>query len=367
MTRSPDPVPPLPDETLGPAEPWRDLRRRIFLAVAPLAAGAALFGVYIQQPDVNPLDAVMLPMIALALLALWGLSLLRRVRVELAFAVLYLLFASYFVLMLWEQYRINVGPWQHLSDANYWYAALYCLAFLAWDTRRAAYITGGTYLLTLLAALLALPQLRAQGQLTVGLAATMLQFYLASLVVAALLTGFAVLKERTQQLRLMAYMDFLTGLPNRRHAEALLARLDPARRLSLVMLDVDHFKRVNDRFGHHTGDHVLREIGAVAGRHLRPDWRLARWGGEEFLLLLPGLDASEAYAVSERVRQAIERHPFDEAGHVTASLGVAERRPGEDLAATLRRADAALYQAKRGGRNRCALAEQDTLADMLVG
>lgn len=342
----------LPDDMGGGAEPWHAMRRAAFLLVAPFAGLAAAAGVLLQLPDVNPLDAVMLPLIALGLLVLAVLVWRRRVRVELAFSVCYGLLASYFVLMLEEQYRLNVGQWQRLSEASYWYATVYALAFLGLSTRRAATVSGVTYLLTLLAALVHLPGLAARGQLTQVLIGILLQFYLASLVMLVLFIGFAVYKERSGQLRLMAYLDFLTGLPNRRYAEEWLARAaERSGPLTLAVFDLDHFKWVNDQCGHAVGDLVLREVATVVGQQLPSAARLARWGGEEFLLMLPGQGLGEAASLCERLRAATERHPCGEAGQVTASFGVAERLPGEALTDTLRRADAALYTAKHAGRN----------------
>lgn len=342
----------LPDDMGGSTEPWHVMRRAAFLLVAPFAGLAAAAGVALQLPDVNPLDAVVLPLIALGLLVLAVLVWRRWVRVELAFSVLYGLLASYFVLMLEAQYRLNVGHWQRLSEASYWYATVYALAFLGMSTRRAATVSAVTYALTLLAALIHLPGLAAQGQLTQVLVGILLQFYLASLVMLVLFTGFAVFKERSGQLRLMAYMDFLTGLPNRRYAEEWLAREQGrTEQLTLATFDLDHFKWVNDQCGHAVGDVVLREVARVAGQQMPSRVRLCRWGGEEFLLLLPGLGLSEAASLCERLRGTIEGHPCGEAGTVTASFGVAERLPGEALEATLRRADAALYSAKHSGRN----------------
>lgn len=159
----------------------------------------------------------------------------------------------------------------------------------------------------------------------------------------------------------MATTDALTGALNRRRFYELLDdELERATRygrpLGLLMLDVDHFKRVNDAFGHATGDEVLKGIAAVLRLSLRAPDRLARWGGEEFVVLAPDTGGGPALALAQRVCHAIRAEQFPVAGTATASIGVAERRPGESGDALLARADAALYEAKDGGRDRAVLA-----------
>ena len=143
-----------------------------------------------------------------------------------------------------------------------------------------------------------------------------------------------------------ALTDELTGLPNRRHADQVLAAVGA--RTSLVMIDVDHFGKVNERLGHAGGDVVLQSIAAHLAGRLRDGDFLARFGGEEFLLVLPGADLEPAVAVVERLA-ASWRGTNPE---TTFSAGVAHHGGG-DAACTLARADAALYQAKRSGRDRC--------------
>jgi diguanylate cyclase len=171
------------------------------------------------------------------------------------------------------------------------------------------------------------------------------------------------LREALEQARTAARTDALTGLPNRRSFEEALAE-EAARSqsegepLAVLILDVDHFKRVNDTYGHPTGDRVLRGVAMATRSALRPTDRPGRLGGEEFAILLPGTAADAARGVAERLRESVAAQTFavseDEPStlSVTASFGVAERRPGETGDAMLARADAALYEAKRTGRNR---------------
>jgi diguanylate cyclase (GGDEF)-like protein len=161
--------------------------------------------------------------------------------------------------------------------------------------------------------------------------------------------------------------DALTGCFNRRHSmEVMDSELRRARRtrgtFSVVMFDLDHFKAINDRFGHLCGDAVLAQVGHRMKAVLRSSDTKCRWGGEEFLVLLPETRLAGAYRVAEMVRRDLEEHPIlwnDHTVVITASFGITEIMPGEvDANVIIGRADAALYQAKQDGRNRVELAAE---------
>lgn len=154
-----------------------------------------------------------------------------------------------------------------------------------------------------------------------------------------------------------ADLDPLTGLLNRRGLErALAARHDVGARGALVMLDLDHFKSVNDAHGHDTGDRVLRDVAELLrGQMRRPDLA-ARFGGEEFVLHLAGIGREPALQVAERLRMAVEDRIAIDGRPQTASFGVASWPAGACFADVLRRADAAVYEAKSLGRNRVRFA-----------
>jgi two-component system, cell cycle response regulator len=170
------------------------------------------------------------------------------------------------------------------------------------------------------------------------------------------------LARRNAELEELARTDVLTGLANRRHAQsALQATLASARRhdreVSVVLLDIDNFKAVNDSLGHAAGDEVLRQVAAVLATGLRTEDLATRWGGEEFLILLPDVPAGGAATTAERLREAIEQAPDPSvATAVTASFGWATWNGEESVEALVARADDALYAAKAGGRNRVAAA-----------
>lgn len=164
------------------------------------------------------------------------------------------------------------------------------------------------------------------------------------------------LGKREEVIRRISVTDSLTGAGNRRRFdEDLPVELERADRhgypLSLVIFDLDHFKHCNDTFGHEAGDRVLREVGALLSRIVRQADGFYRLGGEEFVVIMPGVDGSEAGAAAERMRRMLEDHAIDEAITITASFGVAALERGESGAALMARADAAMYEAKRNGRN----------------
>jgi diguanylate cyclase (GGDEF)-like protein len=176
----------------------------------------------------------------------------------------------------------------------------------------------------------------------------------------------AQLARRTEELERLSTIDPLTGAGNRRYLESEgLVEIAAARRnghpLGVVLFDLDHFKTINDLYGHAVGDDVLKTVVDATRHMLRPKDFLARLGGEEFALLLPASKRPESRTIAERVRTAIAATPFGiKAARfaVTASFGISELKPGEqNLSAALSRADKALYRAKQEGRNRVITAE----------
>ena len=130
----------------------------------------------------------------------------------------------------------------------------------------------------------------------------------------------------------------------------------PAQGLAVILSDIDHFKSLNDRFGHSYGDEVLSTIATLIRRNVRGGDVVGRWGGEEYLAICPGIDALEAQHVAEKIRRRIEHFHFGDCEHVTASVGVHwTPSTGPNLTELVGLADVALYSAKRGGRNCCCL------------
>jgi diguanylate cyclase (GGDEF)-like protein len=170
------------------------------------------------------------------------------------------------------------------------------------------------------------------------------------------------LESREHEIRELMLTDMLTGVGNRRRLDdALVTEVDRANRyshpLSLVILDIDHFKQVNDTWGHETGDHVLKEIGAALRTISRKADIVTRMGGEEFVVVLPATDLAEAVICAERLRCALAVREFGLPRPVTSSFGVACLMAGESGASLLARADTALYEAKQHGRNRVVAAK----------
>ena len=166
-------------------------------------------------------------------------------------------------------------------------------------------------------------------------------------------------RQARQDLVQQAMHDPLTGIFNRRHVEDVLRKeVDRAERharpLAVAMMDADHFKSINDTYGHQTGDEVLREISERCRKMLRSNDVLGRYGGEEFVIVFPETNIGEAAIVAERLRAAVAENPIqvgDNTLAATVSIGLAAFAPGQDLEKLFERADSALYAAKQDGRN----------------
>lgn len=166
-----------------------------------------------------------------------------------------------------------------------------------------------------------------------------------------------LIQERTAELQQLASTDVLTGTYNRRHFnEVLQAELAQAKRytkpLSLILFDIDHFKKINDTYGHQVGDDVLHKLAELVSGSIRDADIFARWGGEEFTILITDNESLSSHRLAEKLRELIESYPFADIGKVTCSFGVTEYQAGDDLKSIIKRADDNLYRAKGEGRNR---------------
>jgi len=168
--------------------------------------------------------------------------------------------------------------------------------------------------------------------------------------------------DQRRRLEHLATIDPLTGVKNRRSMDQELAMaVANAERTgvpqAMVILDIDHFKQINDRFGHVVGDDILTELVALINSHTRRYDQLFRFGGEEFVLLLPGVDSKSLKSVMANLQRTVRRYLHGPGGLVTVSYGVATLQPDETVENWLIRADSALYQAKETGRNRVVFAD----------
>lgn len=160
-----------------------------------------------------------------------------------------------------------------------------------------------------------------------------------------------------RQLHAMAITDNLTGLYNRsKFDEIMPSEIERARRyqtpLGILILDVDHFKAVNDAFGHEKGDQILTGIAEILKKETRATDTLIRWGGEEFVIICPGLVKEQILALAEKLREKVEQHTFESVGTKSLSIGATQYCIEDTPASMIRRADEALYKAKESGRNR---------------
>jgi diguanylate cyclase (GGDEF)-like protein/PAS domain S-box-containing protein len=167
-------------------------------------------------------------------------------------------------------------------------------------------------------------------------------------------------KRMDEKLKRLATTDILTGAYNRTVFDEIIAReMERVKRynksLSVIMFDIDHFKKVNDTFGHNVGDSVLKKIAHIVKKTIRKVDYFIRWGGEEFLIISGETNQEQAYVLAERLRKSIEKFNFNNSAHITISCGVAKFKKEDTRNTLIKKVDDAMYKAKRKGRNRVVM------------
>ncbi|WP_243089403.1 GGDEF domain-containing protein [Thermus neutrinimicus] len=339
--------------TLELLDPLHPLRRKTALWLLPLGALLALVALATSRAvGLDPVDRLFLPLLALSF-ALLALALWRFPHTSTwVLPLVHGLVATYLLATLAYQLLFKPNP-LGLSPAAHWVPFVYLSSFLFFQTQQAVRLAL-LYLLTLF--LLSLMG-AFRGHFHAEHLNALAQFFGANLAYVGLLYMLVRVKEGYLEAQMDAYTDPLTGLRNRRYLDLVLEReLFRVRRygrpLSLMILDLDHFKQVNDRYGHPVGDRVLETLAHCLEGQLRQSDRAVRLGGEEFAILLAETPLAQAVRLAGRVRQAVAALKVPPVAGLSVSIGVAEARPEDSPLSLLKRADEALYQAKRRGRNR---------------
>ena len=341
-------------------------KRRFFLMAMPAGILSILvvWGVGVAQKTLSFWDFATLPLLAFAFLVL-SILLWRRIiqlsSYELAVYTLVVVYGIIEFSTVLSQTIATQGSFT--SNFTLWVPFIYLLAFLILDAKHALFFSA-VYLSAILAVgLIFLFHFSLMGIHFENIS-LLIQLYLASafyiLVLFIMARSHArALSESSiiDAMSKLAMTDSLTKLDNRRLLDKLIR--DEIHRvernglpLSVLLLDLDYFKKINDNFGHHTGDTVLQEVAGLLRENTRVSDPFGRWGGDEFLCLATNTDIDQAIELAERLRDALERKRFPRVGTLTASFGVTTYQSGDTPETLVRRADMGLYKAKASGRNR---------------
>ncbi len=342
-------------------------KQRVYTVALLLALAGAVFALVVGETTGSETPFTRGVLIGVIVFEVVAVILIRRQRFlrlieELTYIVLATVMASVFFYSLYLA-ESPVVLRTSLLSYYMWLPAVYVLIFFLYTGRGALIRSAGLFVLLLL---ISLPQILFsvnsddlfEGFNSLG------HHFVATASIVTLLYFFTGVKDRlteaqaaVSKITVISETDALTSLPNRRRIyDVLDQEMDRARRygssLSLILFDIDDFKKVNDSLAHDAGDAVLTEFANLLDGCRRSTDQLGRWGGEEFVFVAPETSPEEAVQLAERLRTVVANHNFAAAGKLTSSFGVTVFHKEDDLASLIKRADVNLYAAKRRGKNR---------------
>lgn len=298
----------------------------------------------------------------------FGLSFFAR-KTYIARVVIFIYLVAYLLLLTAITFlqAASSGNIYTIASTLQWVPAIYIVSFLFLPNKQAVWSAVAVYCLMLL--LLIFAYLNVFEPQNNALKAMLLSAILSQGVCIFCLFGVVKLKRtrdaaglRAEKMEKAANVDGLLGIGNRRMLQRELDTMASTHTpFSLLLIDVDHFKVINDTHGHLVGDDVLRELTLSIESNLRPGDTIGRWGGEEFLVLVNGTELIDAEMLAQRIRSGIDAHLFSTVGKVTVSIGVAQFQPNISVSQVFSIADKALYDAKNAGRNKVVVAAHSTI------
>lgn len=331
-----------------------ELKRRLFISLMLIGIIVVLVDLlFAPLLDYNLLDITSSVLYVLFLTSAIWLLWRRRERQEFILFTVFFVTAFFLLLTMFqslirmpaqvigEDLLRNVSPW------FVWFILLYMASFF---TFRAATALRLSLTISVIVLIVLLYCIFATGRLYPIALHDFALLALSNVIVALMAYPLALAQEKN------GITDFLTGLPNRNHGyNTLLSEIERTQRygeiFAVIMFDIDFFKKINDTKGHPAGDVVLRELAAFIQERVRRTDVVCRWGGEEFLILMPHTDMASARLKADHLRQQIKNRQFNKTIQLSASFGVTMYYPFDSTSSILERADRALYRAKRNGRN----------------
>lgn len=344
-------------------------RRRLVYLVALAPSIPALALIWWSQAHIDPFVRFAYPLLFAYLAWAWVTLLLRRERLKSIEQTTFWVVALFWPAMMIVNLLTIRNPalaWNSLSPTVFLgFVLIAMMAYLFFDNRIGVIVSVCLLVLSTLIGLARFLPLAMTGDGTFLVDLLRYELFFGILIVflyvlAKSKDDHARAQRLAQEMTTIAYNDALTGLPNRRWLDEELDRHQHisaryGRRHGLILFDLDHFKEVNDHFGHAVGDQLLKEIAALVPSLIRTGETFGRWGGEEFAIVSLDGSGDALRILAERIRQAVEAQRFSHDLTITASFGVAVNEPGLSAAALFTRADQALYVAKQAGRNRVSV------------
>ncbi len=337
------------------------VRRSFYLFALPLGVIVTFVGVFFANDVLSPFDQRAMPNLLVFLLCIWLVLLFKKQNfVALEFVLLSGILLYFNGLLGYTlTFPEGINNAAEIGMFGCWSIVIYAMFFWILGAKKGLRVClvyfSGTFLMS--AAILSFTLSRASEMLV--------PFYLLQVLVATsllilIMVFFAnAINKKTvvaTEMTVVANTDSLTQVANRRSFEQkLLENIGffevTGVGFSVIILDIDHFKEINDSYGHNVGDEILKQLAGLINSNIRSTDTLARWGGEEFVILLPNASLNTAQMLAERFRQRIETYTFHMVIEVTASFGVSSFAATDDIVSLVARADQALYQAKEAGRN----------------